>query len=432
MELHRLQFFTQRVARSVHHQLKQGARDMLPADSQVFEQLRMFNAKYLEPRLEISLSLTPQPIRVQPSLPFGINVAGYIQGEFGVAEVARTSLKSLESAQVPYVLNNVKTPFHRQDDPTFAEFSAINPYRVNLVHVNADQAEVFANDKGLEYFKSRYNIGCWFWELSTFPKRWCSAFDYYQEIWVASGFCQESIASQSPIPVVKMTFPILIDEDEIRPNRSHFGLPEDRFTFGFVFDYHSLAERKNPYGLLQAFEMAFGDKKDVLLVIKTINGEYAPEKVQKLREAAQSCRANIRFIDGYIPRRDAINLVASFDSYVSLHRSEGLGIGMAQAMRLGKPVIATGYSGNMDFMNHNNSYLVRYQLTELQENYGPYEKGNVWAEPDLEHAAALIRQVYEDRVTTQQIANRAALDIKTRMTPEVTGREMKERLLNVI
>jgi glycosyltransferase involved in cell wall biosynthesis len=341
-------------------------------------------------------------------------------------------LKSLEAAQVPYVLNNVKTPFHRENDPTFVEFSAINPYRVNLVHVNADQTYVFANDKGPGYFKGRYNIGYWFWELSTFPKQWRSAFEGYQEIWVASSFCQESIASQSPLPVVKMTFPILMDANEIEPNRTHFDLPEDQFTFGFVFDYLSLAERKNPYGLLQAFEMAFGNKKDALLVIKTINGESAPEKVQKLREAAQSSGANIRFIDGYIPRRDAINLVASFDSFVSLHRSEGLGIGMAQAMRLGKPVIATGYSGNMDFMNHNNSYLVRYQLTELQEDYGPYEKGNVWAEPDLEHAAALMRQVYEDRVAAQQIANRAALDIKTRMIPEVTGREMKERLLNVV
>lgn len=431
VELHSLQFFTQRVARSIHQRLKQGAKDMLPADSRFFQRLRVFNAKYLERRVEFSLSPAPRPMRLQHSLPFGVNVAGYIQGEFGVAEVARASLKSLGAVQVPHVLNNVKTQVYREDDPTFAEFSATNPYRVNLIHVNADQAGVFANEKGPEYFQGRYNIGCWFWELSTFPKQWRSAFDYYQEIWVASGFCQESIASQSPIPVVKMTFPILIDDSEIQPNRKHFDLPKDQFIFGFVFDYHSLAERKNPYGLLKAFEMAFGDKKDALLVIKTINGEYVPEKVQKLREAAQSCGANIRFIDGYLPRHDAINLVASFDSFVSLHRSEGLGIGMAQAMRLGKPVIATGYSGNMDFMNHNNSYLVRYKLTELQENYGPYEKGNVWADPDLEHAATLMRQVYENRAAAQQIANRAALDIKTRMTPDVTGREMKERLLNI-
>lgn len=431
VELGSLQFLTQRVTRSVHRRIKQGAKEMLPADSQLFQKLRMFNKKYLEKSVDVSRPSVPQPARVQHNRPFGVNVAGYIQGEFGVAEVARASLKSLAAAQVPHVLNNVKTQVYREDDPTFAEFAPNNPHRVNLVHVNADQAGVFANEKGPGYFQGRYNIGCWFWELSTFPQQWRSAFDYYQEIWVASGFCQESIASQSPIPVVKMTFPILVDENEIRPNRKHFGLPEDQFIFGFVFDYNSLAERKNPYGLLNAFEMAFGDKKDALLVIKTINGEHTPEKVQQLREAAQRCRANIHFIDGYVHRQDAISLVASFDSFVSLHRSEGLGIGMAQAMRLKKPVIATGYSGNMDFMDHNNSFLVRYKLTELQQNYGPYEKGNVWADPDLEHAAALMRQVYEDRATAQQIAERAALDIKTRMTPEAAGREMKARLLMV-
>ena len=124
-------------------------------------------------------------------------------------------------------------------------------------------------------------------------------------------------------------------------------------------------------------------------------------------------------------------LIASLDSFVSLHRSEGFGIGMAQAMYMRKPVIATGYSGNMEFMDHNNSFLVRYKLAELEENIGPYEKGNVWAEPDVEHAAELMQLVFKDRSTALQVAQRAEDDIKSSRTVELAGQAMKERLLLV-
>jgi glycosyltransferase involved in cell wall biosynthesis len=180
-------------------------------------------------------------------------------------------------------------------------------------------------------------------------------------------------------------------------------------------------------GLIKAFRKAFDQSEDVLLVIKTINGEHAPERVEFLKNAARDC--NAVFLDGHISRQRMTNLNSTFDCFVSLHRSEGLGIGMAQAMYLGKPVIATGYSGNMDFMNHNNSFLVRYRLAELEQDYGPYEKGNVWAEPDLDHAAELMRTVVFDRATATRIAERAAADIRMRMTVDVAGAEMKARLL---
>jgi glycosyltransferase involved in cell wall biosynthesis len=296
--------------------------------------------------------------------------------------------------------------------------------------VNADESHEFARRKGARYFQGHYNIGYWFWELSRFPSKWHSAFDYYQEIWVASAFCQESIAQVSPVPVVKMTFPVLMDQAPVRPNRSVFGLPEDAFLFGFIFDYLSLAERKNPMGLVRAFKHAFEDREDVLLVIKTINAGQAPEKDALLKELSADC--NVRFIDGHISRQELTGLVASFDSFVSLHRSEGFGIGMAQAMCLGKPVIATGYSGNMDFMNHNNSYLVRYRLLELEQDYGPYEKGNVWADPDLEHAAEQMRLVFDDRTGAQAVGRRAEADIKKQMAVDLAGAQMRARLLSVL
>ena len=249
----------------------------------------------------------------------------------------------MEAAGVPHVLNLADTHVHRHEDHLIDGFSEERIHRVNLVHVNADESHKFARRKGAGYFQERYNISYWFWELSQFPSKWRSSFDYYQEIWVASAFCQESIAHISPVPVVKITFPVLIDSVPALPDRSAFGLAEDKFLFGFVFDYLSLAERKNPMGLIKAFRQAFEDREDALLVIKTINAEHTPEKVALLRDLARGC--NIRFIDGHISRQEMTGLIASFDSFVSLHRSEGFGIGMAQAMYLGKPVIATGYSG---------------------------------------------------------------------------------------
>jgi glycosyltransferase involved in cell wall biosynthesis len=364
--------------------------------------------------------------KIPSKKPFGVNLLGYFSGEFGVGEVARGTSQALQSQQIPISLNNIVAVNHRSEDLLISNFSKSNPYYINLIHVNAEQVPTIIAKKGFRYFQHRYNIGYWFWELAGFPSKWLSSFLAFNEIWVASNFCLESIAAVSPIPVVKMTFPVMVDKSLAIPNRSLFGLPEDKFLYGFVFDYLSLIERKNPFGIIKAFRKAFNQRDNVMLVIKTINSEHAPQKAAMLKDAATGC--NVRFIDGHITRQEMSALIASFDSFVSLHRAEGLGIGMAQAMYLCKPVIATGYSGNMDFMDHKNSFLVRYNLAELEETYGPYEKGNVWAEPDLQHAAELMQLVFTDRSLSLQIDHRAEADIKSKMTVELAGKEMKARL----
>lgn len=358
--------------------------------------------------------------------PFGINLSGYIQGEFGVAEGSRASIQAIESAQIPFVLNNIKASIHRDYDLTYGRFSEKNPYRINLMHVNADVIQEYIKEKNTAYLDNRYNIAYWFWELSNFPSKWQSSFKSLNEIWVASTFCQESIAKVSPIPVVKMTFPIHINETQIVSDRKKFGLPKDKFLFLFSFDYLSIFERKNPLGVLRAFNSTFGGRDDVLLVLKGINMEHTPEKEALL--AGEVNRPNIRLMHGHLNRRDMLTLIATCDSYISLHRSEGFGLGMAQAMYFGKPVIATGYSGNMEFMNQNNSFPVKYKLTELEQDYGPYEQGNVWAEPDPDHAGHLMQLISRNTVDVRKVAEQAKYDIQTKMTPAVTGREILDRL----
>jgi glycosyltransferase involved in cell wall biosynthesis len=362
------------------------------------------------------------------TLEFGVNIAGYLTGEFGLAESARSIIRSLQAVGVPCALNNVEISWLPNLDKTFKDFSETNPYRINLVAVNSD-AHLFYEHKGPAYFQGHYNIATWFWESSSFPEEWVSRFADYQEIWVASRFCAESLAKVSPIPVVKMSWPLDMEGLVAGSDRARFGLGESSFVFLFSFDFLSVFERKNPLAVVEAFRNAFSETEDVVLVLKSVNSENDPENLERLKQATAGL--NVRVIDARLDREMIRSLFASCDCYVSLHRSEGLGLGLAQSMILGKPVIATAYSGNMDFMNINNSFLVKYTLVELDKDYGPYRKGSVWAEPDIAHATEMMRAVYEDRATAAAVGRRAGEDIRKAMDPIVAGKEMLRRLLRV-
>jgi O-antigen biosynthesis protein len=360
---------------------------------------------------------------------FGVNVAGYMTGEFGLGEATRALVSALQEVRVPYVLNNVDVSWHRNLDKTFEEFSEANPYRINLVGINIDQVTNFFGRKDNGYFKDKYNVGIWFWELADFPEEWLPRFHYYQEIWAASQFCADSLARVSPIPVVRMDWPLLLNETAIQRDKRRLDLSEDTFVFLFVFDYRSDFHRKNPLALVEAFKRSFATSENVVLVLKTMNSDCDQENRARLQRATQGL--NVKIIDMHLDRQELHSLIGSCDCYVSLHRSEGLGLGMAQAMYLGKPVIATAYSGNMDFMNVNNSFLVKYNLIELEKDHGPYKKGSVWADPQIKHAAELMTAVYENQEMAAAIGQRAALDIKQQMHPTLTGKRILERLVRI-
>jgi glycosyltransferase involved in cell wall biosynthesis len=211
--------------------------------------------------------------------------------------------------------------------------------------------------------------------------------------------------------------------------RARVGLSADRFVFLYLFDFHSYAERKNPLGLIQAFKKAFGDQEDVELLIKCSHSSFAPRTLALLRQACSG--SNIKLYDGVLAREAVYGLMAICDCYVSLHRSEGFGLTLAEAMNLGKPVIATAYSGNVDFMTSSNSFLVNYGLVEIERDYGPYKKGGIWAEPDLNHAAQLMRHVYEDQGEAATVGQRAREDVWRLLHPSAVAGIMRDRLSRV-
>jgi glycosyltransferase involved in cell wall biosynthesis len=208
--------------------------------------------------------------------------------------------------------------------------------------------------------------------------------------------------------------------------RDALGLPEDKFLFLFTFDMLSFIERKNPWGAIEAYRRAFGpDFNETSLIIKVTNLDQFPQHREPLRQAVASVKGIL--MDGYLERAELDGLFNLCDAYVSLHRSEGFGMTIAEAMHLGKPVIATDYSGNADYMNVNNSYPVGYELVELEQDHGPYKKGGVWADPDLDHAAAQMRRAFENQDEARFKGRRAAADIERWYGSEAMARKIMGR-----
>jgi glycosyltransferase involved in cell wall biosynthesis/SAM-dependent methyltransferase len=354
----------------------------------------------------------------------GVNVAGYFRAELGVGETARQVAAALEGKGIPIATIGLKAAASRQEHE-YETDTAEPTFPINLICVNADMLPTFAEQAGPNFFVDRYSIGLWWWEINEFPERFSKAFDHLDEVWVGSHFVADAISPASPIPVVKVTMPVSMPEIE-EFDREDLGLPEG-FVFLFVFDYHSVFERKNPLALVEAFKQAFPEGSGASLVLKSINSEQHAEEHERLLKAAEG-HPDIHVIDHYVTAAQKNAMFASCDCYVSLHRSEGFGNTLAEAMYLGKPVIATGYSGNMDFMTPQNSYPVDYELRTVGDDAGPYPPTGEWAEPDVGHASALMRHVFEHRDEAQERGRRAAEDLRRDHSPEVAGKAMAERL----
>ena len=363
----------------------------------------------------------PRAVRERP---LGVNLAGYLSTESGMGEAARASIRSLEAAEVPMALTNVGSRLRTQD-LSYTTFTGDNPHPFNLVHLNGDNMAAFAAARGRAYFRDRYTIGYWFWELSKWRDDWLEGFNHVDEVWVASEFTRACLAEVSPVPVITMPLPFVLPEPPPL-GRAHFGLPQGPTVFLLTFDVSSQTERKNPLGAIRAFRRAALPRGTATLVLKYNNAEYDPEAVRRFHEEAEGL--DVTMLDGYLSRLELTALMSASDCYLSLHRGEGFGMTMGESMLLGKPVIATNYSGNVDFMTPENSYLVDYRIVPLTRDYGPYMRGNVWADPDVAQAAQFIRQVALDRTAAADKGRLARRDIEATRTPALTGAAMRARL----
>ncbi len=358
---------------------------------------------------------------------FGVNVAGYFSSELGVGEAARLIVAALDRVEVPLLPVRVpNAPPSRQGHPYSTVPASVARFPFNLICVNADGLPDFRRAVGRQFFEDRYNIGVWWWEVGSVPPRLQASFEYLDELWVGSEHVARAFAAQAPVPIYTITQPVI--RPRVEPlARASLGLPSATFVFLFMFDYNSVFERKNPLAAIEAFTRAAGTADGAALVIKAINGEHHPTERERLRRAARE-HAGVQLLEGHLSTADNHALIAACDCYLSLHRSEGFALTPAEAMTLGKPVIATGYSGNLEYMTNRNSYLVDYELVPIGPGNEPYPAEGEWAAPDVEHAAALMREVLEDPRSARARGERAAADLARTHSLAAAGASMQRRL----
>jgi glycosyltransferase involved in cell wall biosynthesis len=360
--------------------------------------------------------------------PDGLNIVGYVCSEHGIGESARLCAQSAAAVGLPFSMHdfNVNNNSRTSDARWRHKLAARNAYGVNVIHVNADQTPVAHAHLGPAFFEGRYNIGFWHWELPDFPDAWLDACDLVDEIWAPSLFVLEAVAAKTHKPVVRMPHCVRFDVDPLK-DRAYFGLPESPFLFLNMFDTHSVRMRKNPDAAVDAFRRAFPSRRDVHLVLKVNNPASYPDDVRAVLDRL-SGMPNVTVLDRIFTRADVYALESACDAFISLHRSEGFGLGLAECMFLGKPVIGTNWSGNRDFMDSTNSCPVDYHVTRLEEDYGPYQRGQVWADPDVDHAAWYMRRLIRREAWRKNLAGRARHTILTQLAPEVVGRQYRDRL----
>ena len=357
------------------------------------------------------------------SLRPGASLVGYARAEIGMGEHVRMSAAALGTTDVDFGVVDYRghAAANGEVRPPPGAFKA------SVFHVNADQMLPAFCHLGREFFSGRYNIGYWAWELARCPDEWLPAFGLVDEIWAPSRFIQQAFAERTGIPVEYM--PICVSLPRVdNPGRAALGVPEDKFLFLFTFDFLSYIERKNPFAAIRAFKAAFpaGGEK-VGLVIKAMNVDESGARWREM-QALIDGDPRVTVLSGTMRRELLYGLVQSCDCYVSLHRSEGFGRGPAEAMALGKPVIVTGYSGNLDFTRPDNACLVDFELVPVPEGQYVFGRGQVWAEADVDHAAWHMRTVFCDQGFRAEIGARARHCIQSEFGPAVIGARYRARL----
>ncbi|HYU32894.1 MAG TPA: glycosyltransferase [Thermoanaerobaculia bacterium] len=354
----------------------------------------------------------------------GLNVIGWASAPTGVGEACRGTLLALEEARIPTALWNLGSS--AVDDPLRGGNQGL-PFDTILFHVNADMTPIVCRQLPRSLLTGRYRIGYWFWELSHFPLAFADSFRHLDEVWAPTRFCLDAFKPISPLEV-RWIPPCVAVPTAAPADRQSLGVPAESFLFYFAFDALSIPERKNPDGLLRAFARAVRDSPRPLHLFLKVSHLEADDALGRhlLRRTAD---LPVTLLTQVVSRAEVSSLMAASDAYVSLHRSEGLGLPLIESMYLGRPVIATGYGGVTDFFDESTGWVIRHSIRALEEARGPYPVGAVWAEPDAEHAAELMLQVAT--AAPQAIAGRieaARHRVHEIYSPEAAGARLQREL----
>ena len=361
----------------------------------------------------------------------GVACIGHPSAESGVGEAVRATARGFAAAGVPFTLVGLEgyTTARLDDDSMARHATASLDRRVNLLCDGLIGAEVAVNALGPRALAGRTNIFRPFWELAKVPDRFAVCLRHFQEIWAPSEFVRAAFAASVDIPVLRIPVPVEVTP-VVSVTRAKLGLPETATLFLFAFDPSSFFVRKNPLAVIEAFTLAFGgaQRADVGLVIKTLHAGPHTSALKTLK-AAIGGDPRIHLIERTVSRGEMNGLIALCDAYVSLHRAEGFGLGLAEAMALGKPVVGTAYSGSADFLSPDTGYPVPFELVPVKPGEYPEPQGQVWAEPDIGVAAKHMVAIVDQPEIAKRLAFAGQTFIKTHHSPAAVGRLMRDRLV---
>lgn len=370
-------------------------------------------------------------VKIEPYQPGryakGVNLIGNIRADSGLGQSSRLVAAQLEASGIDFTIreHHISENFSMTDHSFDGQITEEIPYDVNLIHINAHEFTISYMQLGKQVWDYRYNIAFWLWELETFPQEWVDCISIVDEIWTPAEFVSSSLRKVTDKPVYTIPYHVTAPTDE-KYDRDYFHLPKDKFLFLMMYDNGSMMERKNPLGTLEAFKQAFDkENTEVGLVIK-IAGD-ADEDMEKIRQFFDGY-TNIYFMTKTLSKVEVNSLVKDVDVFVSLHRAEGFGLVMAEAMLNGTPCIATNWSANTEFMTEDTSCLVDYKFIEIEKDIGPFKKGNRWADADILQAAGYMKSLYTDPELYDTIRNKAFSHIREVLGMERVTKLMTDRL----
>lgn len=364
-----------------------------------------------------------------------ITLVGHPFAPIGMGEHLRSAYRAFRATGIDARLLDVYGA--RAGDPEIREelegalIQELSP-ELNLFCLNGDEVEPALHKIG-GLRGGAYNIVYPAWELGHYPAEWAEQLNKFDEIWSTSAYTQRSIRAAVRKPVMQMPLPGEVHLSTFL-GRKHFDIPESPYVFLFFFDFTSYIERKNPFAVLQAFDELCRRRPsdDLYMVVKVKGGEHRAKEYERFREYVTRYKNNLMVMDKVLSDNEIKNLMRCSDCFLSLHRAEGYGLGLIQAMFLGKPVVATAYSGNLDFMNEQNSCLVRCDLCDVAEGAYPFAEGQVWAEPDITQAVDYMLQLVLDPDHGTRIGERASRDIRVKFSYQAIGLRYLERIKEIL
>lgn len=392
--------------------IKYIAKSILPCKIYTFAKQNLFNMWWRIKKITL----------IKKRYPSGVNFFCYETQNSG-GSITRIILDALNASSIPYSIIDLSNPTE------FNNRQSKKIYNVNLICLHAAANTKYQIMKFNINYSHHYNIGYWAWELPEVPHPFYQNLEFVNEFWTISNFCSDALSKKSKKPVLTVPpFSHNKNADIIESGRNHFNIPENLFCFLFVFDCMSFTERKNPDAVIDSFIKIHSQFDNVGLILKYVYPEAAQKYIANMKLRLKEYK-NIFYFENYMPQHELKTLLYISDAFISLHRAEGFGLLPLEAMGLGTPVIATEWSGNMEYMNHKNAALVGCRMVPVDGRYVGSTPGDglMWAEPDVEEAATHMSRMITDEKWRESLIFHG-LETAKSLTTEKTGRLMRDRL----